>query len=300
MDLKSRFDELFVEESFSKSRSYIETGIWEGLDKTRLNRWISQFETHENKILCSFILESITYRTDSQLKGMLYHALEKTIPQALREKNYDFSSSHLVEILRDYKKKAKHKPISIVPVIRTIDPPTKSGPLVARLLKRHTRVNDQFLKWPWEVDNLENTVVIFIDDFVGTGNQFIEFFKSRVKFDESNAYIYVPLAAHVDGIKRISDELPQVLIRPVETISDENNFFNSIALRYNLSVAQIDELHDIYSKFLKFSGLHKLRKSMHYGFNRFSLCYCFQHAVPNASLPLIWGHSPRFSPLLER
>jgi hypothetical protein len=71
-------------------------------------------------------------------------------------------------------------------------------------------------------------IFVFIDDFLGSGDQFSEFFREENLNSIKPWYpVYSPLVAHQEGIRKLKAELPQVRVCTVEILSQIHNLFDS-------------------------------------------------------------------------
>ncbi len=62
---------------------------------------------------------------------------------------------------------------------------------------------------------------------LGTGKQFTDFAKANRLAEESGKrkLIYCPLAAYTDGLKKLADECPWLVVCPVEVFGPKHRFF---------------------------------------------------------------------------
>jgi hypothetical protein len=303
-----KFDSKFVIASHLGAKQLIDMGIWSGIERHHFDKWIAQFTSVEEKVLVSLLLNKLVYRSKEQTRSLLFQALDKNIPQALFNINGDEEIFLHMKKVRSFT--SLPDDILIVPVIKDSDPPTKSGPLIARLFKRLTGVSERLMRWPWSLGNLQKIkTIIFIDDFLGTGNQFIKFFEDRVEEDLLNSginLVYCPMTAVKDGLDNLMDKIPYVHLCPIEVVSDTDNFFNSIAKEFDFNLEEIRQFDDIYMNYLRKVKLNKLggrpnqKTNMSKGYGKLSLTFAYEHATPNASLPLLWANSENYTSLFTR
>lgn len=297
----------FFENIVTSTRTLIESGLWQGINLRKFENWIAYFTTDQEKVLCGLILESLVFRSKEQTQALLSNIVEKSIPQLIQNTHPEISRNLYSILTNKYPREYKDV-IKIVPVIKNNDPPTKSGPLVARLYNKEIGVNDKFMEWPWNLKNLgvETKIVIFIDDFVGTGDQFLEFF--NLFFSDYNSYksndfelIYAPLGACKVGLDKIRKFIPGIKICQSEIISEENKFFSGLNLRYkNIDNDTINELINTYNNFLNKFGLGKLLKKYGNGYGGLELTYAYAHGTPNATLPILWASSEQYESIFSR
>lgn len=294
---------LFFENVLTSTKTLINSGLWKEVDLRGLHDWVGYFESDSEKFLCGMILDALIFRSKAQTRALIANVLEKSIPQSLDYVSYEISQNFSKIVKSRYPGDWLHR-IRIVPVIRDIDPPTKSGPLVARLYKKEAQVNDRFMDWPWSLSrNREKPeIVIFIDDFIGTGDQFTEFldrfFKDNPKEDDIS-YIYAPLAACSKGIDRLREEHAYINVCYAEVVPEKSGFFSGMHARYQgIADHLITEIVETHDEFLKKVGLSKLREKRGYG--DLELTYTYAHGTPNATLPILWAENEIYRPLFSR
>lgn len=163
------------------------------------------------------------------------------------------------------------------------------------------------MNWPWaiqpEIDDGKVRAVIFVDDFLGTGNQFCEFVTDLLKsgLDPQVKWIYAPVVAHEEGIRKVSKEFPSVEVVPIETIGSEHSFFNPDYWRSisNDTITAGNAL-DFYESFLRQRKFSSELRSPSRGYGDLSLCFGFEHATPDNTLPIFWHSGSTWTNLLQR
>jgi hypothetical protein len=63
----------------------IEGQIWSGIDLQRLEGWLSNFTTPEEKYLVARLLDSVIYRSKSQTHALITQGYTKILPQISRK-----------------------------------------------------------------------------------------------------------------------------------------------------------------------------------------------------------------------
>lgn len=270
--------------------------IWDCITNNDLDNWLSNFKCTEERLLSAILLDSLILRSESQTTSILTNALQCSLPRARYNTPEDvFEGTDYINKLTS---REVVETIRIVPVIRDLDPPTKSGPSIARMYKRQLGVNENYMIWPWLInEHVSNGVkfFVFIDDVLASGQQASEFFTSCNLEEHKDVFFsYIPLLAHDMGIKRLKKEHSYIKISPVETIGNGYSLFESERFK------AIVDLKDLYLKVARKHINKKLLKKMELGYGSLALTFSFHHATPNASLPLYWYESESFYPLLRR
>lgn len=66
-------------------RLLLRKGIITGIDPIRLNNWLANFVSLEDKYLAAHLLCGLTYRSDAMIKSSFQHLMECELPRVLRE-----------------------------------------------------------------------------------------------------------------------------------------------------------------------------------------------------------------------
>lgn len=211
----------------SKTRLLIKQGIWDGIEELNLNRWLKNFTTDESRYLSACMLDALTYRSEKMCHSMMRKILGETIPNYCRSigiENFE-TLSEWKDLIKGGDQLVRFTPVSIS------DGRVKSSSTVVR---HFILANDIPQRCVQQTENLERAIrngtklIVFLDDFAGSGHQFNRFinekevsnFKNRVDF------VYAPLAAHETAIKRIESKHPNIKVLPVEILGKQHEFFN--------------------------------------------------------------------------
>tara|TARA_Y100001934_G_scaffold147459_1_gene177073 strand:+ start:440 stop:1342 length:903 start_codon:yes stop_codon:yes gene_type:complete len=295
-DLDDASDRLAI--ARMRATRLIETGIWNGLAYSDLQAWIANFKSPDEKLLASLLLDSFTFKSQEQLAAQIKACLTSSIPYSLANRSIDILNGiDFSSVLK--KKYERNLTMYLVPVIRDIDPPTKSGPSVARQFKRLECINEEYMIWPWQIrDKIASggKIFIFIDDTLATGEQFEGFLKQYVpsSYPDEVKFSYVPLVAHTSGLRRVEKLFPRISVCPVEVATVENSFFNNHLTK---NYTDLKALYDEVVKRIFNKGFYKQSR---YGYGDLALTLSYNHSTPNATLPVYWYSSNNFHPLVRR
>lgn len=286
--------EVYTGTIIDRSHSLINAGIWGGISVDDLRNWLTNFTDSVERFFAARILDALVYRSKTQTESLIVDLFQRALPLIDQD----------AEVWEDVLRQLKSCPVRLVPVICENDPPSKSGPSVVRLVKRHLKFNDQWLANPQALSSAKHSKaehIVFIDDFLGTGYQFKRFLRKERPLEKiRNArFTYAPLVAHQRGLDELRKVCPSIRLAPVEVVNDDYNLFAE------KPDGQIDPensaaaTRSFYEKFLVKKKLDKLgRRSLGYG--KLGLCLGFEHGTPNSSLPILWLNKNGFIPLLTR
>jgi len=296
--------ELYIELILQRCRDLIESTIWQDLHVQRLNSWFGNFLSKEDKYFAARVLDNLIYRPRLQTLALIDYLFVRSLPEAANR--LSGSAATIDDWITPFGRHTAHESVRFIPVIRSIDPPTKSGPLVARMVKRHLQIDDSNFVWPDQIENaLEHgaSVFVFLDDFVGTGDQFIKFFRTN-NFDtyaNDATFIYAPFVAHAEGVKSIRAFNPRILVTFAELLDGRQQLFSDCCDCFNDEQnSRVDALAHYHELIEKIGLKSSLAERVWLGYGQLALAFSFSHASPNNSLPLLWWRGPNFVPLFDR
>lgn len=151
--------------------------------------------------------------------------------------------------------------------------------------------------------------VVFVDDFVGSGNQFSDTWNrlevipgigslsfallSNLLLDAE--FFYCPLIATEKGFKRLRKEFPDLRLHPTHVLSTKYSAFAAD------SVIWPKALQSTASAFLEAASLRAgVEKDEIAGFHDLGLTLAFAHGVPDATLPLFYSEKNGWKRLVKR
>jgi hypothetical protein len=280
----------------------VDIGIWD-IEKSRVMGWISQFRSSDEGYFAACLLDSLMYRSDAQFVACATALFRGGLRWACKPNLNGSNDLDLLDALRA----SVDMGIRLVPVIRDVDPPTKSGPLVLRYIKRALRLNEDWMVWPWKVEAELDTckhvhTVIFVDDFLGSGSQFSEFLDiQKLPVISSNVHwIYAPVIAHEYGISSVRTDHPKIEVIASEYLNAGHGFFDDSRWRIlSEGTVTASDAKDFYLNFMSHRKIDT-RGAPHLGFGELALCFGFKHSTPDNSLPILWAQGSNWSGFLER
>jgi hypothetical protein len=151
--------------------------------------------------------------------------------------------------------------------------------------------------------------VLFVDDFVGSGNQFVETwqrqygtasFASLLQAHGSRRFFYCPAICTEYGAENIRAECPYVTLSPGHVIPRE---YSALHPR---SVIWPEHLRESGPEFVKrvslAAGIPDLGGNVgdYRGFHCLGLTIAFSHSPPDATLPLFYWEHNGWHPLVRR
>jgi hypothetical protein len=142
---------------------------------------------------------------------------------------------------------------------------------------------------------------MFIDDFLGTGEQFCSFAQEfQLSASLKGCYsVYAPLVAHKAGIAEVQKHFPDLHVVAVEVIDNTYNLFSDQSPWFGDGVNSPLGAREFYDELMA-RVRFPIKPEALRGFGKLSLAYAFNHATPDNCLPIIWSEGNNWKPLLER
>jgi hypothetical protein len=197
----------------------------------------------------------------------------------------------------------------VVAVQSDRDRPSSSGYAYARLANEAIGVPERQINYDWEAAEMVvqdgNKPVVFVDDFVGTGEQFLGTWKKnlhvrvpRVKSTSFQClaeqgmgrYYYCPAMATPAGIRAIADQASQVLVSPGNTLGERYSAFHPESVLWPEAMREggVQFLREVSLRI----GLSEDEDSSTCwkGYKGQGLAIGFNRGAPDATLPIFsWG-----------
>jgi hypothetical protein len=292
----------FYDDVIYRFRQLLHKGIITGIDPIRLNGWLANFVTDEDKYLAAHLLSRLTYRSDAMVRSSFEHLAHCELPCVLRAKGI-LSFDDLDSFARVLSADDAATPFRFVAVDGTFEKtPGKSGAVVIRAFKRHLSVSKILLCRPERLGELPTTVraLIFIDDLVGTGNQFQTFAAHYKLADHAKqrTLVYCPLLAFKSGLAALAKGLPWLDTHPVESLDENHQFFNPSSK--DKAVWDADKVNTVQDVRTHVADLCKYNAIPATTRHTLDLVVAFEHAVPNNSMSMLSMKSARWQPLFNR
>lgn len=292
----------FFADVVHRFRQLLHRGVVTGIDPIRLNVWLAQFTSEEERYLAAQLLSGLTYRSDAMVKSSFQHLAHCELPGVLRS-CLEFAFTNLDDLDCVLRNGTEACFLRFVAIDGTFEKnPGKSGAVVIRAFRQHLRVAKALTCRPEAVVGLpdEVKILVFIDDIVGTGRQFATFAKAYDLSAQAakRTMVYCPLLAFDSGLNKVRDEHPWLQVFPVEMLDQSHQFFRAAKDDANVwGVDGINRLEDAKEFVREICVRHAVAPRSRHSLD---LLVAFEHAVPNNSLSLLGASSDRWRPLFDR
>ena len=291
---------IYADRVFARCRDLISYHVWSGIQRPRLDAWIANFRTLEERYFAAKVLDALIYRSDDQTISLWRELLSRLIPDNARINGLAGKLQHVYSALRDHH---IDPGVRVVPVIPPGSPPTKSGPIIARHLKRALKISENWIRDPQRImaDIPSVDTVIFVDDFIGTGAQFSEFLQDTglISFLSSHCFIYGCLAGHNTGVDLLRKDFPSLQVATVERLDDTHALFHANGKLFPDEFNSADCARDFYYGLLDDRSFN-IPGPIRRGFGHLEIVYAFEHSVPDNSLPFSGRSLEQWHHLFDR
>lgn len=290
----------------------IKMNIWT-IPEANFIAWINQFQTLEEKFFCACLLSRLIFRSKSQIYSLITALFQSNLNNTCFDEIITQG-----ELIKKLTSKKGDPNIRLVPVINEEDPPTKSGPLIIRYIKKRFNLNEKWMNWSSKIPSIlkekNNFKIIFIDDFCGTGRQFEKFFQQIIEqsgFEDEREFwrkviekkiriIYSPLIAYEAGFYYLKMKYPFISFTSSELLKENNSFFQEKNWKeLSNEKIKVSDAQEWLENFWSSKGF--TQSSIPFlGYENMGLTFGFEHGTPNNTLPIFWQSNPNWKPLLER
>lgn len=192
--------------------------------------------------------------------------------------------------------------------------PTDSGYLLCRKARQLLRVPENRVVETRDALCHAKTggTVVFLDDFVGSGDQFITTWrKDLVNFGASFqdiqrasnfTAIYVTLISTDFGLQNIYREAPSVAVCLTHIVEPKSTVFEALG-KEPAVLNRLEAFLEKYAPRLRpdEQWMAENLEYLKYGYKKRGLLLGFEHSVPDATLPIFWAKGTNsWEPLVER
>lgn len=278
-----------------RCRNLISTRIWNGIEHDKLNAWLKNFRTDREKYISACLLDSLMYRSSSKTKALIYNLFNVVLPNYTRINPTPIGSiKNWFDLLSDQEDPL----IRLVAVMTDHDTPIKSSSQVLRLLSKEFSINSSWIIHPNKIryySKTETKTFVFIDDFLGSGDQFAEIVSEYDLHNLSAYVLYAPLVAHEVGIEKIHKDFQnRIPIVASENLTRSMNFFDTY---FNKDA---DLARQFYIQMFKNRGINYSKDEDYFGHGNLQLAYSFELGCPDNTLKVFWLKHENWNPLFDR
>lgn len=286
---------------------FVDVQLWPLHSELDPRAWLSNF-TDEEMPHAICLLNAFVYYSRRLVDEMFVASFQQLCPQVAPPTGGAVTASTLW--------RAFHRDVIVTHVEGETPNITDSGFAFARRARTLLGIpQDRILSAVQAMTYLDahpTAPVLFVDDFVGTGNQFVTTWKRRRgmvgglpdsfaarAYAGNGAFFYCPLICTAEGGKAIQAACPDLNFQPVHVIdSSRDGALGAAAQMWP------DSLRSTATAFLQTAsrraGIPENGPKSWRGFGSHGLALAFEHTVPDATLPIFYWEDNGWMPLIRR
>ncbi|CAH0150191.1 hypothetical protein [Roseomonas sp. CECT 9278] len=292
-----------------KLNSLVDFHLWPPEARVDPRRWLGNFRNDADAVYAHHLLNGFTYLSGAMTAEVFsagFHSLSSRCAQSAA----DFPTA--ARLWRSF-----CDSLIITHVTGEQPNPSDSGAIFVRMMRTVVGLREEQLFPPdgalAEATATPSRPVLFVDDFVGSGNQFVDTwkrsysigatttsFKALAHASPSTEFFYCPAICTAFGARNIRTKCPAVHLSPGHLLPPEYSALHPA------SVIWPDDMRAEGAAFIertsRAAGIPDLGGQVddYRGFNRLGLTLAFSHSVPDATLPLFYWEGNGWHPLVRR
>ncbi|WP_147445358.1 phosphoribosyltransferase-like protein [Corallococcus aberystwythensis] len=284
------------------------SGLWKKEPRIRPQAWLRNFEDND-RAAAALLLDRFTFFSDEVTDRLLksaYALLVQSLASAQATTNSRWINYNKLINSAYITRTEKEEPN-----------PAESGNLFCRKARQVLRLDGEKIIDPAlaVLEAVHGKPIIFIDDFIGSGEQFIKTwhrpyrsshprsFDEAFKVSQFKAHYVCPVAT-LYGVLRIGKEIPQINIHTTHLLDHKYSLHPETICEPTEqadAIKKIDLLINKYAQGLIVDDYLMKNTYRQYGFHNLALAIAFEHSVPDSTVPLLWAQGgPKWTPLIER
>lgn len=299
--------DLYVDAVLKKCDALKRAGLWAAEPKVRPKAWLGNFERDE-QLTAAVLLDHFVYYSATCVDRLLATGFRNLRDELVAEHGYTEAGKLLER--------------AVFTRVESETPnPTDSGNLFCRKARQILSIPERRVMEPREAlyAASEGEPVIFVDDFLGSGDQFINTWTSDYYNKAPHSFekalvskpflpIYLVLLASEKGLGRVKADAPQVKITATHVVTNDysvKNISKKLLLPTVPDLEQrIEQLIAKYAPKLVVPSYMNQQKWRSLGYHELGFLIAFDHSTPDASLPILWAdessEASEWTPLVKR
>ena len=274
--------EIFKNIVIEKIKTYCDTKIWP-FEYVQFSAWLNNFDCKTEEYLALQILDSLIVRSNEMAKASYARLLAGPVRQHLIE-----HTSIKVGAISKWKTYLRNGTLSHklrFTAVKLEADEGESGGVIYRMLSPGVDTNRYSLVKAKELPE----VIILIDDFIGSGKQFMGYAEQVNLADklEKSYILYCPLIAFEVGITEIQTKYPKLNILPSEYIyKSDGLFFGADDELFKND--QENTIADVKEFLIKMKKKYAPNMTYWFGNEEASLALAFEWGCPNQTPSLLY------------
>jgi len=268
--------------------------------KSASRAWLDNFEQADRE-LAVHLLEAFILIPNSMTDALLQAAFHQLAPSVCGAGGYELAPSSWTSFRNE---------ILVTIPTGEIPNPTDSGYSFQRSVRQRFGIDEAQIVEPADaiarLANRGSGTVVFVDDFVGSGHQFVQTWNRAYEISPSrtltfgdvcqtNVAIYVPLVATESGVAHIESNCATAEVRAVHVLGPEYSANSATS-----SIWQSAPHDDAVAFVEKYTVRAGFPVSEAWGYGDLALAFAFEHGTPDATLPILYSERGSWRPLVRR
>ena len=295
--------EAFVE---SKIQYLVDIHVWPESQCLDPRGWLSNFDQPEERPFALNMLNVFIYYNESIVDALFLGAVQQ-LSATVTESTYSFDEAQ--------EKWSSFLKTTLITYVEGEKPnPTDSGFTFARKARQVLGIAESQIKSPVDALHVLSTndthPIIFVDDFVGSGNQMIgswhrpycigsgKISSFAAAFEHGAKIFYTPIVATEYGLKRIRKRCIGLNLRPAHVIDEMYSLTSDKSILWPTALKS--HAADFLFNASQRAGIVDEPSLNWKGFHDLALPFAFSHGVPDATLPLYFWNRNGWTPLTTR
>jgi hypothetical protein len=291
-----------------KAEYFVDIQLWPVVEEFDPLGWLNNFTT-EDRPLAALLLDSFVYlpsRIESAMFLAAVHGISGRLQQTTRAKSKDTWRTFIQG--------------AIFCMVTGESPnPSDSGYIFARRARQILGIDESRLTEPGKCLEVLHRhgprPVVFVDDFVGSGEQFIRTWRRSYMVAGENlsfrqlatrasnpiSTFYCPILTTARGVKAIAANCPQVMMHPAHILDPETSPLHpQTAVFPDALRASGQEMIRRVSAALGIPDTDGSVTNDWQGYRKLGTSIAFSHGLPDATLPLFYWDAAGWTPLKRR
>jgi len=274
---------------------------WDDVDLLDLDRWIRNFTDSEGKYLAMRLLNRFIYYSERDVKRLLEHGIFKVL---LYRDSVGWSRDSQFLMSDDQQQNLASQLLQNTTFTPLLDrnKPSESGPVLCRYLNRDVGIPSAQICQPSDLASKHDTKIVILDDFIGSGQQVIDFWNepkinqsrlSELAVTNNLEVACLCLVGTRYGLQRVAAQAKGLRVLTCEVLEEHHRVFHKPSLFFG----QASEVQAAKRYLERLCASRQLKLT---GFHNLDYALAFHHAIPDASLPLFYESTDNWWPLVKR
>ena len=289
----------------SKLDYLTDIGVWPIRQTIDPTGWLTNFEVRERPFAIN-LLNVFSYFNERLVDALMRGAFKQTSQEIWKSSNSSLDATVRWQKFLDS--------VLVTFVEGEFPNPTDSGILFARKARQVLGIEESQIMSPRKAleqrRECPSLPILFVDDFIGSGNQMFETWVRPYNMGSGQDYtfssasadgaeiLYAPLISTKCGMGRLARECPKLRLYPAHIVDKTYSLTSPLSNLWDKHLKP-DAL-DFLETASKRAGIVDALGAEWDGFENFALSLAFYHSVPDATLPLYYWNRCGWKPLIQR